>query len=204
MIRRKTGKLEVVCGSMFSGKSEELMYRLRRAEYAKKNVLTIKHAFDNRKSLSCIVSHAGQERAAYPIGSDKNHLETLKELVDHSIEVIGIDEIQFFPEEIVPLIQEWLDIGKRVIVAGLDLDFRGEPFGIVPSLLAMADEVSKLRAICMVCGSDANFSQRLINGSPAKYKDETILVGGEECYEPRCRECFIIDTKPAFCNFATK
>lgn len=200
-MRNTSGKLEVICGSMFSGKSEELMYRLRRAEYAKKKVLTIKHGLDNRKSYSCIVSHGGTSREAYPLGSCEDSIKTLELLVDQSIDVVGIDEIQFFPEKIIGIIHNWLDQGTRVIVAGLDLDFRGEPFGIVPTLLAIADEVVKLRAICTACAAEANFSQRLINGSPAGYDDETILVGGEECYEPRCRTCFSIDRKPALaCN----
>lgn len=190
------GKLEVICGSMFSGKSEELMYRLRRAEYARKEVLTIKHSLDNRKSFSCIVSHGGICREAYPLGSCSESLKKLENLVSSSTQVIGIDEIQFFSDEMVQMIQKWLYKGIRVIVAGLDLDFRGESFGIVPTLLAMADEVSKLRAICVVCGNDANFSQRLIEGEPANYNDETILVGGEECYEPRCRNCFVINKVP--------
>lgn len=194
-MKNTSGKLEVICGSMFSGKSEELMYRLRRAEYAKKKVLTIKHELDNRKSYSCIVSHGGNTREAYPLGSCEDSIKTLEELVDKSIDVVGIDEIQFFPEKAISVIHKWLAQGTRVIVAGLDLDFRGEPFGIVPTLLAMADEVAKLRAICTSCASEANFSQRLINGSPAGYDDETILVGGEECYEPRCRSCFSIDRK---------
>lgn len=198
-MRTHSGKLEVICGSMFSGKSEELMYRLRRAEYAKKKVLTIKHELDNRKSYSCIVSHGGNSREAYPLGSCEDSIKTLEQLVDKSIDVVGIDEIQFFPEKAIGVIHKWLDQGTRVIVAGLDLDFRGEPFGIVPTLLAMADEVAKLRAICTSCGVEANFSQRLINGSPARYEDDTILVGGEECYEPRCRTCFSIDMKPLAC-----
>ena len=191
---QKTGKLEVICGSMFSGKSEELMYRLRRAEYAKQKVLTVKHALDNRKSL--IVSHAGICREAFSIGSSDESIVKLDGLVDESIDLVGIDEIQFFSEDLIPLIHKWLDRGVRVIVAGLDLDFRGEPFGIVPTLLAIADEVVKLRAICTICANEATFSQRLIDGSPARYDDETILVGGEECYEPRCRSCFSIDKKP--------
>lgn len=201
-MKKHLGKLEVICGSMFSGKSEELMYRLRRAEYAKKKVLTIKHELDNRKSYSCIVSHGGFQREAYPLGSCEESLRTLNQLVDPSIDIVGIDEIQFFSEQALEVIQNWLDNGIRVIVAGLDLDFRGEPFGIVPMLLAMADEVSKLRAICTSCGNEANFSQRLINGHPAKYDDETILVGGEECYEPRCRKCFSIDKRPSFARAA--
>jgi thymidine kinase len=199
-MKKNSGKLEVICGSMFSGKSEELMYRLRRAEYAKKKVLTIKHEIDNRKSYSCIVSHSGGRREAYPIGNCEESLRTLQRLTDTSVEVVGIDEIQFFPKKTIDIIQYWLDEGIRVILAGLDLNFRGEPFGIVPDLLAMADEIIKLRAICMVCGNEANFSQRLINGSPASYDDETILVGGEECYEPRCRPCFVMSKRAVQAN----
>lgn len=200
MNKEKKGKLEVICGSMFSGKSEELLYRLRRSEYAKKKVLTIKPAIDNRKSVSCIVCHSGGEREALPVGSCEESLKKIVVLANSSIDVVGIDEIQFFPPPTISVICHLLEQGKRVILAGLDLDFRGEPFGIMPSLLALADEVIKLRAICMSCGSEANFSQRLINGSPAKHDDPTILVGGEECYEARCRQCFEIDKK-AFCSF---
>ncbi|MEM1282561.1 MAG: thymidine kinase [Chlamydiota bacterium] len=196
MTKQIPGKLEVVCGSMFSGKTEELMYRLRRAEYAKKNVITIKHKIDNRKSYSCIVSHDGGQREAYPISSCVEGLQALKGLInDQSIDVLGIDEIQFFPMETVTIIQRLVDDGIRVIVAGLDLDFRGEPFGIVPRLMALADEVKKLRAVCLSCGEEANFTQRLIDNEPARYHDETILVGGQECYEPRCRMCYEIDVK---------
>lgn len=183
------GKLEVVTGSMFSGKSEELMHRLRRAEFAKKNVLTIKHQIDTRMSLSCIVSHDGTEREAVPISGDEDALDKLHELVNDGIEVVGIDEIQFFPDAILPLIMNWVDRGLRVIVAGLDMDFKKTPFGIVPTLMAVADEVVKLRAICTKCGEEANFTQRLINGEPASLEDPVILVGGKECYEPRCRGC---------------
>lgn len=193
MKRSCYGKLEVICGSMFSGKTEELILRLRRAEYARKKVVTIKHQSDNRKSYSCIVSHDGDKREAYPLGNCEDSLRTLEKIVDGSVNVVGVDEIQFFPQGAIPVIQKMVDNGKRVIVAGLDMDFRGEPFGIVPSLMAIADTVVKLRAICMVCGEEANFSQRLIDGRPARYDDPTILVGGEECYEPRCRQCFSID-----------
>lgn len=195
-MKKKIGKLEVVCGSMFSGKTEELLYRLRRAEYAKKKVVTIKHQIDNRKSFACIVSHDGDEREAYPLGNCEESLNSLIAIADDTVDVVGIDEIQFFPDETVQVIQMLVDNGKRVIVGGLDMDFRGQPFGIVPKLMALADDVSKLHAICMVCGNEANFSQRLINGEPARFDDATILVGGEECYEPRCRACFVIDRKP--------
>lgn len=193
----KSGKLEVICGSMFSGKTEELMHRLRRAEYAKKNVLTIKHKIDNRKSYSCIVTHSGLEREAFPVSSCEEGIKTLSALCSDDIDVVGIDEIQFFPEEAVQVIMSCIEKGIRVVVAGLDTDFRGEPFGIVPTLMALADEVVKLRAICMVCGSEANHTQRLIDGRPASYDDETILVGGKECYEARCRRCYQIDRQLA-------
>ncbi len=169
------------------------MQRLRRAEYAKKDVVTIKHSIDNRKSYSCIVSHNGVERTAFPIESCDGGLDALQKLVNGPVEVVGIDEIQFFPDGIVALIHKMISDGKRVIVAGLDMDFRGEPFGIVPELMSYADEVTKLRAICVQCGNDANFTQRLINGRPAKFDDPLILVGGEECYEARCRQCYRIE-----------
>jgi thymidine kinase len=201
MTNKKRGKLEVVCGSMFSGKTEELMYRLRRAEYARQKVVTIKHTIDNRKSFSCIVSHDGDKREAYAAGNCDESLQRLSALVDSSVDVVGIDEIQFFPETAIPLLLKWVDDGVRVIVGGLDMDFRGEPFGIVPKLMAIADSVQKLRAICLACGEEANFSQRLINGQPANYDDVTVMVGGQECYEPRCRTCFVIDKKtPVFCS----
>lgn len=202
MAKQQPGKLELICGSMFSGKTEELMHRLRRAEYAKKKVLTIKHEIDNRKSYSCIVSHDGDQREAYPISGCDEGYKTLVKLCDESVEVVGIDEIQFFPEQTIDLIQSWIDQGKRVILAGLDMDFRGEPFGIVPALMALADKVTKLRAICMVCGEEANFTQRLIDGEPARYDDPLILVGGQDCYEPRCRSCYRIDKK-AYANYAS-
>lgn len=200
MTQTFSGKLEVICGSMFSGKTEELMMRLRRAEYAKKNVMTIKHEIDNRKSYSCIVSHNGVERTAQPIDPCEDGLNTLKQCVHQDVDVVGIDEIQFFPEDIIPILIEMVNTGKRVLVAGLDMDFRCEPFGIVPLLMSLADDVSKLRAICVVCGNDANFTQRLINGKPANYDDPTILVGGQECYEARCRQCYKIDRNGYFSN----
>ena len=169
------GRLEVICGSMFSGKSEELMYRLRRAEFAKRKVITIKHESDKRKSFTCIVSHNGEKREAHPLSD----VSDLKNLIDETVQVVGIDEIQFFPLSILSLIHTWMKEGKRVVVAGLDLDFRGEPFGVVPTLLAIADDVMKLHAICLSCGEEAHFSQRLIDGVPAKYEDPTILVGGK-------------------------
>jgi thymidine kinase len=191
--QNRKGKLEVVCGSMFSGKTEELMRRLRRSEYAKQNVLTIKHQIDIRKSNTSITSHDGQERMAFSIDNKIENIYKILELANRNISVVGIDEIQFFPSEIIPIINQLIENGKRVIVAGLDLDFRGEPMTIMPTLLAFADEVTKLKAICVKCGKNAHHSQRIINGRPAKYDDPIILVGANECYEARCRSCFQID-----------
>ncbi|KKP23883.1 MAG: Thymidine kinase [candidate division TM6 bacterium GW2011_GWF2_28_16] len=198
------GRLEVICGSMFSGKTEELMRRLGRAEYAKQNVLTIKHSIDNRKSAATILSHNGQERLAFSIDNNKENIAKILELANKNIQVIGIDEIQFFPIEIIDVIVKLIDIGKTVIVAGLDLDFKGEPFGITPLIMAIADSVLKLKAICVVCGKDSHHTQRIVNGVPAKYDDPIILVGAKECYEARCRNCFAIDKKAQLITPAKK
>lgn len=190
------GSLEVICGSMFSGKTEELMRRLRRAEFAKQHVLTIKHHIDNRTSYSCITSHGGQERVAVPLEGTIATLQKILELAHDEVGVVGIDEVQFFPREIIVVIDSLVQRGKRVIAAGLDLDFRGQPFGVVPTLLAVADHVTKLKAICVLCGHDAYHSQRLINGKPARYDDPTIMVGAQECYQARCRNCFSLEGMP--------
>ena len=191
--KEKRGQLEVVCGSMFSGKTEELMRRLRRAELAKQNVITIKHKIDVRKRYSCIVSHDGKERVAFMIGESEGSVDKILELANQNVAVVGIDEVQFFPAEILEVIYELVEKGKRVIAAGLDLNFRGEPFGIIQQLLAVADKILKLKAICVQCGKEAHHTQRIINGKPARYDDPVILVGAEEYYEARCRDCFSID-----------
>lgn len=189
----KKGRLEVICGSMFSGKSEELMRRLNRSEFAKQNVLTLKPSIDTRKSLTCIVSHNGKERRATAVINSQESLKNILLMADSSIDVVGIDEVQFLPVEIVHIIMALIDNGKRVIVAGLDLNFKNEPFGAVPTLLALADEITKLKAICVICTKEAQHTQRIVNGKPAKYSDPIILVGAEEFYEARCRDCFIIE-----------
>jgi thymidine kinase len=186
---QKKGMLEVVCGSMFCGKTEELIRRVRRAEYAKKKVLVFKHCFDTRKMVDHVVSHNGTNVKALPI---ENHEDMLKFVTD-DIDVIGIDEIQFFPKSVISTIVAMLDQNKRIIAAGLDLDFRRIPFGPMPTLMAIADTVTKLKAICICCGKDAQFTQRLVNGKPANFDDPIILIGAEECYQARCRECYTID-----------
>ena len=191
---QKKGSLEVICGSMFSGKTEELMRRLKRAELAKKRVLTIKHQIDNRKNcIGSISSHDGKERVAFPINNAVESVTKIIELAHKDVDIVGIDEVQFFPAKIVKVITELVDEGKKVIASGLDLDFRGKPFNIMPTLLCLSDRILKLKAICVKCGKDSHFTQRIINGKPARYDDPVILVGAEDFYEARCRDCFEID-----------
>lgn len=183
------GKLEVICGSMFSGKTEELIRRLRRAEFARLRIQVFKHSLDNRATIEHLHAHSGDKLAA--LAADKPEQILALTLVE--TQVIGIDEIQFFSTDIITIIQQLILQGKRVIVGGLDLDFRGIPFGCMPALLAIADTVTKLKAVCMVCGSDAHFTQRLVNGTPAKSSDPLIVIGAQECYQARCRSCYAID-----------
>lgn len=189
----KSGSLEVICGPMFSGKSEELIRRVRRAMIAKKQVAVFKHALDQRSAIKGVVSHNGMNIQAIATNCPK---EIHAYIESHPTDIVGIDEVQFFENEIILVICALIDMGKKVIVSGLDLDFRGVPFGPVPTLLAIADKTLKLRAICTECGVDAHFSQRLINGYPAKHNDPIVLVGAQEAYQARCRHCYQIDKTP--------
>ncbi|GHH97938.1 thymidine kinase [Neobacillus kokaensis] len=180
---KQSGWVEVICGSMFSGKSEELIRRVRRAQFAKQNIVVFKPKIDNRYSDQSVVSHNGSSFQAKPI----SHSIEILHHVEADIDVIAIDEIQFFDEGIVRVVQQLADQGHRVICAGLDQDFRGEPFGSMPLLMAIAESVTKLQAVCSVCGSPASRTQRLIDGRPASYHDPIILVGASEQYEARCR-----------------
>ena len=177
------GSLTVVVGSMFSGKTEDLIRRVRRAVYAKKRVQVFKHALDTRSDPEVLRSHNGAIITAEPVRSSESILGRIKEETD----LVAVEEAQFFDAGIVRVCQTLADRGHEVIVAGLDLDFRGEPFGPMPALLSVADEISKLRAICSVCGRDASRTQRLIDGEPAPRSAPTILVGASEHYEARCR-----------------
>ncbi|MBT3903669.1 thymidine kinase [bacterium] len=188
------GTLEVICGSMFSGKSEELIRRVKRASIAQQSTRTFKHHFDNRSSNDQVNSHDGSSIEAIAVDNS----ESMMKYINNSVEVVGIDEIQFFPKDIIPAVWDLVQSGKRVIAVGLDLDFRGLPFGIMPTLLALADHVTKLKAVCVKCTKDAHFSQRLVNGKPAKASDPVIVIGAQECYEARCRDCFSIDHGPIF------
>lgn len=192
MHEQSKGSLELICGSMFSGKSEELIRRLKRAELAKQQVLVFKHSLDNRSTIEYVVSHCGSKLKAIPLENPQEILE----LVSPHVTVIGIDEVQFFDLSIINVVCDLVDAGKRVIVAGLDLDFRGKPFGPIPTLMAIADSVTKLQAICVHCGKNAHFSQRLVNGKPAKHDDPLIVIGAEEAYQARCRSCHQIDQRP--------
>lgn len=185
---QKTGSLEIICGSMFSGKSDELIRRLRRCEYAKLQVQVFKHNLDTRVTIEHVRAHNGSMIKATPVAN----AELLLNYIALETEIIGIDEIQFFDKNIIEVILKLVKEGKRVIAAGLDLDFRGIPFGPIPVLMAVADKVTKLKAICMRCGQDSHFTQRLVNNQPAKFNDPIVLIGAEDCYESRCRKCYII------------
>lgn len=188
------GWLELVCGSMFSGKTEELLRRIRRAEIARKQVQVFKPKLDNRYGLQRVASHNGMAREDVII---VERAEEILALLRHETEVVAIDEIQFFDWSIAEVCSRLADQGKRVIGAGLDQDFRGEPFGPMPLLMALAEQVEKLQAICVCCGANASRTQRLIDGRPARYDDPVILVGGSESYEARCRDCHEVPGKPA-------
>jgi thymidine kinase len=175
----------VITGSMFSGKTEELIRRLRRAIYARRSVQVFKHALETRSDLTEIRSHNGIPYEAVAVSTSEELLEKVQPATD----LVAVEEAQFFDEGIVDACRRLADSGYGVIVAGLDMDFRGEPFGPMPMLLAEADEVVKLRAICARCGRDASRSQRLIDGKPAPTSAPTILVGAQESYEARCRHC---------------
>ena len=177
MMRR--GRVEVVCGSMFSGKTEELIRRLRRAQFAKQRVEIFKPAIDVRYSEEEVVCHEGTSIPSTPVDSSASIL-----LMGQESDVVGIDEAQFFDEHIVEVCNELAARGIRVIVAGLDLDFKGQPFGPMPQLCAIADEVTKVHAICVRCGALAYVSHRIVAG------DKQVLLGEKQEYEPLCRECY--------------
>jgi len=178
------GSVEVICGSMFCGKTDELIRRMRRAVIARQKVQVFKPALDMRYAVEKVTSHAGSDFDAIPVeraADIRTHLE-------QGTTVVGIDEAQFFDAEIVELVDELAEAGIRVLVAGLDTNFRAEPFGPMPQLMARAESVDKYQAICMVCGEPACRTQRLVNGKPAHYDDPVVIVGAAEMYEARCRE----------------
>ncbi|HEX6536593.1 MAG TPA: thymidine kinase [Gemmatimonadaceae bacterium] len=182
----RSGWIEVVAGVMFSGKSEELIRRVRRAMIGKKKVQVFKSHLDDRyHGVFSISSHDGRTVEATPVDSSLQIAQQINPLAD----VVAIDEAQFLDPGIVPVATSLAQRGIRVIIAGTDTDFRGEPFGAMPQLMAVADMVDKLHAICVICGGPASRNQRLIEGKPARYDSPVIMVGGRESYEARCRHC---------------
>lgn len=179
IVNQKTGWIEVICGSMFSGKTEELIRRIRRAEYAKQKVLVFKPVIDNRYDANNIVSHSQMQAPSIAINSPGEIYGYLED----DVKIIAIDEAQFFDSSIIAICNDLADRGYRVIIAGLDQDYKGEPFGSMPQLMAIAEYITKNLAICVVCGNPANRTQRTV------HKDEQILVGSTEAYEARCRNC---------------
>ncbi len=183
------GHIEVICGSMFSGKTEELLRRVRRAQFAKQKIQVFKPIIDDRYSADHVQSHDASKVLAKPVHKAGQILE----LLEPNTRVVGIDEAQFFDAEIVEIAQDLAYRGIRVILAGLDQDFRGDPFGPMPRLLAIAEEVTKLSAVCVVCGFSASRSQRIVTqinpSADPKAGDEQVLVGASDHYEARCRMC---------------
>lgn len=189
----KEGWIEVITGCMFAGKTEELIRRINVLQFAKKKIVVFKPKIDDRYCEDKIVSHCGTHFESYAISDSKEILDLVNDA-----DVIAIDEVQFFDEGIVDICNYYADMGKRVMCAGLDMNFRGEPFGIMPALVTHAEFVTKLTAVCTKCGAPATRTQRLVNKEPARYDDPIILVGAAESYEARCRHCHEVPGKPEF------
>lgn len=178
-IAKKAGSIEVICGSMFSGKTEELIRRMKRAQFAKQKVEIYKPCIDVRYSEDQVVSHDSHSIPSTPIDSPASML-----LLSSDVEVVGIDEAQFFDDTLVDVVQTLANRGIRVIIAGLDTDFLGKPFGPMPALMAVAEDIQKVHAICVKCGSPANHSHRL------SANDQLVVLGEKDVYEPLCRHCY--------------
>jgi thymidine kinase len=178
-IAKKAGSIEVICGSMFSGKTEELIRRMKRAQFAKQKVEIYKPCIDVRYSEDQVVSHDSHSIPSIPIDTPAKMLD-----ISSDVEVVGIDEAQFFDNTLVDVVQTLANKGIRVIIAGLDTDFLGKPFGPMPALMAVAEDIQKVHAICVKCGSPANHSHRL------SASDELVVLGETDIYEPLCRHCY--------------
>lgn len=191
-LNQKDGWVEVICGSMFAGKTEELLRRVKRLEYAKKNIVVFKPLMDDRFAEDEVVSHNNNRTKSVNISVATDIFKH----IDTATDIVAIDEIQFLDEEAFNIVTHLADSGIRVIVSGLDKDFRGEPFSFMPKLVASAEYVTKLTAICVKCGAPATRTQRIVNGKPAKYNDPIVMIGAEESYEARCRSCHKVYRKP--------
>lgn len=190
--KMQKGWVEVICGPMFAGKSEELIRRVKTLSYANQQIMCFKPDIDNRYDESSIASHDGDKYKAIAVKSASQ----IKEKVEVGTDVVAIDEVQFFDKDIVDLCEHLASVGVRVIVAGLDCDFRGEPFPVMADLLARAEDITKLSASCTICGCAATRTQRMVNGKPADYDDPIILVGAKESYEARCRKHHVVLNVP--------
>lgn len=200
------GILEVITGCMYSGKTEELLRRIRRVLIAKQEVKVFKPSIDDRYAQETIISH---DKNKTPSNLSVQLIkpsdpESILDKIDEDTQVVGIEEVQFFLKKIVGVINCLVEKGIRVIVSGLDLDFKAEPFGSMPEILALADEVGKLKAICLKCGKEATRTQRMINNKPAEYFSEVILVGGEEFYTAVCANHHEVSGKPSSCSDSTR
>lgn len=191
-MKTSIGSITVICGPMYSGKTEKLLSVIRRAQCAKKKVQIFKHSLDDRYDKRCIISHTGDKIPSSLISNGSELLES----VLSSTDLIALDEAQFFDLDIVNTLMEIRNQGYDIILSGLDLDFRGVPFGPMPYLLALADEIIKLKAVCAKTGKDAQYSQRLINGNPARHTDPIILVAASDTYQARSKDAFEIDYMP--------
>jgi len=191
-LKQREGWIEVITGPMYAGKTEELIRRVKRLEFARQNIIVFKPQMDTRYALDEVVSHNNTRTRSVNITSAKEIMDYVNDQTD----VIAIDEIQFLDEEAVRICEHLADSGIRVIVSGLDRDFRGEPFSFMPKLLALAEEVTKLSAICVCCATPATRTQRIVNGKPANYTDPIILVGAKDSYEARCRHCHDVPGRP--------
>ncbi len=191
-INQKEGWIELITGPMFAGKTEELIRRVRRLEYAKQNIIVFKPLIDTRYANDEIVSHNNNRTKSITIAKAREIMEYVSEETD----VVAIDEVQFLDEDVIAICEYLADRGIRVIVSGLDRNFRGEPFSFMPKLMALAEFVTKLSAICVQCNTPATRTQRIINGKPANYDDPIILVGAKDSYEARCRHCHEVPGKP--------
>ena len=188
MTKHTRGRIELICGSMFSGKTEELIRLLRRAVIAQQQVQVFKPTIDDRFHVEKVTSHVGRAFEAKPVGSAAE----IPQHIAPETTVVAIDEVQFFDPAVIEICEQLAEQGKRVICAGLDMDFRGVPFGPMPDLLARSEHVTKLHAICVICGEEASRTQRLVEGEPVAYDDPVVMVGASEAYEARCRQCHVV------------
>lgn len=192
MLTQKEGWIEVITGPMFAGKTEELLRRIKRLEYAKKNIIVFKPLIDGRYAENEVVSHNNNRTRSINISKGREMLLHIQP----ETQVIAVDEVQFLDAETVDILDNFAEQGKRVIVSGLDTDFRAEPFGFMGRLITIAEFVTKLTAVCVKCSAPATRTQRIVDGKPARYMDPIVLIGASESYEARCRHCHKVYRKP--------